>query len=233
MFIQHLNHYFVDLLNLSRARITLHLKSQCQKVEQKILQCKLTIHNIENKIGQNQAYSSVTPTCTISCGQITDKVMIHCSKCHQWTHYKCTLLPPYQLYMFVNTTRKFPCEICSNVPIRFKQKWEPCVQETFDKPSSDTTQKECDHSKTLEIVNRIEQSIVTALTTIHDSSQEEKIKILNIQIDDLKFEKEKHLSSLSDQMSRLSFDTNVIQSLSKSLTKLMRQTIMLPKPLRP
>jgi hypothetical protein len=25
----------------------------------------------ENKIGQNQAYSSVTPTCTISCGQIS------------------------------------------------------------------------------------------------------------------------------------------------------------------
>ena len=189
-------------------------------MEQKILQCKLTIHNIENKIGQNQAYSSVTPTCTISCGQITDKFMIHCSKCQQWTHYKCTLLPPYQLYMFVNTTRKFPCEICSNVSIRFKQKWDPCVQETFDKPSSDTTQKECDHSKTLEIVNRIEQSIVTALTTIHDSSQEEKIKILNIQIDDLKFEKEKHLSSLSDQMSRLSFDTNVIQSLSKKFDEI-------------
>jgi hypothetical protein len=93
-------------------------------VEQKILQCKLTIHNIENKIGQNQAYSSVTPTCTISCGQITDKFMIHCSKCQQWTHYKCTLLPAYQLYMFVSTTRKFTCEMCSNVPIRFKQKWD-------------------------------------------------------------------------------------------------------------
>jgi hypothetical protein len=62
-----------------------------------------------------------------------------------------------------------------------------CVQETFDKPSLDTTQKECDHPKTLEIVNRIVQSIVTALTTIHDSSQEENIKILNSQIDELKF----------------------------------------------
>lgn len=118
--------------------------------------------------------------------------------------------------MFVNTTRKFTCERCSNVPKRFKQKWDPCVQETFDKPSLDTTQKECDHPKTLEIVNRIEQSIVTALTTIHDSSQEEKIKILNSQIDDLKSEKEKHLSSLADEMAGLSFDTNVIQSLSKN-----------------
>lgn len=170
--------------------------------------------------GQNQAYSSVTPTCTISCGQITDKFMIHCSKCQQWTHYKCTLLPAYQLYMFVNTTRKFTCEMCSNVLIRFKQKWDRCVQETFDKPSLDTTQKECDHPKTLEIVNIIEQSIVTALTTIHDSSQEEKIKILNSQIDELKSEKEKHLSILPDQMSRLSFDTNVIQSLSKKVDEI-------------
>jgi hypothetical protein len=71
--------------------------------------------------------------------------------------------------MFVNTTRKFTCDMCSNVLIRFKQKWDRCVQETFDKPSLDTTQKECDHPKTLEIVNIIEQSIVTALTTIHDS----------------------------------------------------------------
>ena len=167
----------------------------------------------ENKIGQNQAYSSVTPTCSISCVQITEKFMIHCSKCQQWTHYKCTLLPAYQLYMFVNTTRKFTCEMCSNVPIRFKQKWDPCVQETFDKPSLDTTQKECDHPKTLEIV-------VTALTTIHDSSQEEKSKILNGQIDEMKSEKEKNLSSLSDQMSRLSFDTNVIQSLSKKVDEI-------------
>jgi hypothetical protein len=44
--------------------------------------------------------------------------------------------------------------------------WDRCVQETFDKPSLDTTQKECDHPKTLEIVNIIEQSIVTALTTM-------------------------------------------------------------------
>ena len=122
--------------------------------------------------------------------------------------------------MFVNTTRKFTCERCSNVPKRFKQKWDPCVQETFDKPSLDTTQKECDHPKTLEIVNRIEQSIVTALTTIHDSSQEEKIKILNSQIDELKSEKEKHLSSLSDQISRISFDTNIIQSLSNKVDEI-------------
>jgi prefoldin subunit 5 len=56
--------------------------------------------------------------------------------------------------------------------------------------------------------------------TIHDSSQEEKIKILNSQIDELKSEKEKHLSSLPDQMSRLSFDTNVIQSLSKKVDEI-------------
>jgi hypothetical protein len=65
-------------MNLSRARITLHLKSQCQKVEQ-------TMQTDNTQHGQNQAYSSLTPTCTISCGQITDKFMIHCSKCQQWT----------------------------------------------------------------------------------------------------------------------------------------------------
>jgi hypothetical protein len=32
--------------------------------------------------------------------------------------------------------------------------------------------------------------------------------------------KEKHLSSLPDQMSRLSFDTNVIQSLSKKVDEI-------------
>lgn len=36
----------------------------------------------------------------------------------------------------------------------------------------------------------------------------------------MKSEKEKHLSSLPDQMSRLSFDTNVIQSLSKKVDEI-------------
>jgi hypothetical protein len=110
--------------------------------------------------------------------------------------------------------------MCSNVLIRFKQKWDRCVQETFDKPSLDTTQKECDHPKTLEIVNIIEQSIVTALTTSMIPIKRKKIKILNSQIDELKSEKEKHLSILPDQMSRLSFDTNVIQSLSKKVDEI-------------
>ena len=39
--------------------------------------------------------------------------LINCSECHNKTHYKCSLLPSYQLYNFVKRKRKYACANCT------------------------------------------------------------------------------------------------------------------------
>ena len=39
--------------------------------------------------------------------------LINCSECHNKTHYKCSLLPSYQLYNFIKRKRKYACANCT------------------------------------------------------------------------------------------------------------------------
>ena len=76
---------------------------------------------------QDSAKVKVDPntksTCTRLCNKENDDSMIECSKCKKWTHFPCTQLPIYQLYVLVNSARKYTCEKCANVPSEFKEKW--------------------------------------------------------------------------------------------------------------
>ncbi|VDI48352.1 Hypothetical predicted protein [Mytilus galloprovincialis] len=115
---------------------------------------------------------------------------MECSKCYKWTHYECTKLPIYQLYTLVNTSRKYTCEVCAEVPTCFKEKWEN-VTILPQAPESSP--------EVLQIATRIEQSVVTAITNIHQSNQDEIINTLKKELED-----RNEIKSLCDKLDKMS-----------------------------
>ena len=61
---------------------------------------------------------SIQFPCQSCKGEVND-LGIKCTDCKEWYHYSCTLLPPYQLYLYEKSQRKFTCEKCSGVPEGF------------------------------------------------------------------------------------------------------------------
>lgn len=128
--------------------------------------------------------------CSQSCNKDQNDHMMECSKCHKWTHYECTKLPIYQLYTLVNTSRKYTCEVCAEVPTCFKEKWEN-VTILPQAPESSP--------EVLQIATRIEQSVVTAITNIHQSNQDEIINTLKKELED-----RNEIKSLCDKLDKMS-----------------------------
>lgn len=48
--------------------------------------------------------------CTLECEE--EESSIQCQDCRRWLHYRCSDLPPYQLYLYETTQRHFTCEFC-------------------------------------------------------------------------------------------------------------------------
>lgn len=57
------------------------------------------------------------------CRKVTDKG-IECMDCKRSVHYLCTKLPPYQLFLYETTNRKFMCELCSEMDQDFNTRWK-------------------------------------------------------------------------------------------------------------
>ena len=91
--------------------------------------------------------------------------------CKGWTHYSCTKLPAYQLFILSRTSRKYTCELCTEVPLDLKNKWKNNsavpIKITDAHVPSDID------SKTIEIITRFEQSLVDTLTSVHKSGKDE------------------------------------------------------------
>jgi hypothetical protein len=72
----------------------------------------ITLDIIKNLSNMSIA-SPVSPTCTKEqCKSNTNEHMLQCSKCKLSTHYACTDLPPYQVYLF--TRKNYRLYICIN-----------------------------------------------------------------------------------------------------------------------
>ena len=108
--------------------------------------------------------------------------MIQCSNCQNWTHYLCSKLPAYQLFTLINSTRRYTCENCAKVPTDFKEKWDPI--NTHSEPKNTQSVAVYDnYEKTLAIVRRIEQSLVSTITSTHKNNQDDKISSLQDQLE--------------------------------------------------
>ena len=64
----------------------------------------------ENDANMQQKFN--TSTCSVCNKDATDKY-ISCSECHIQIHYRCTFLPSYQLYYFVEKKSKYTCVNCT------------------------------------------------------------------------------------------------------------------------
>lgn len=136
-------------------------------------------NNNDPKVESKQKVTPSKTTCTQSCKLETSEHMMQCNRCQGWTHYACTKLPIYQLYLLVHTSRRYTCETCSNVTPTFYEKWA-------NKESVESTDNPNMSIKTLEIVSRIENSVVQAITSLNHTNQDEKINNLQHELQTLK-----------------------------------------------
>ncbi|CAG2223371.1 unnamed protein product [Mytilus edulis] len=172
--------------------------------------------------------NKIIPKCT-TCEQVCDEFMILCSKCTKWTHYKCTCLPSYQLFILTTSSRKYTCESCSKVPQQFKDKWKPIKSNNIQNVNTENCTKCTNKDDTLEIVSRIEQSVVQAITNTHESCKDDQISLLQSQIEDFKFARGKQLNELSKQLdeidSKCETDRPYFDSKIENLIKIQHQNI--------
>ena len=95
------------------------------------------ISNEESLNGNNgdcsdlhQSFLATSSSCSVAeCKPDINKHMLKCSNCKRMTHYRCTLLPAYQLYLFTRENyRLYVCDTCvGDIPDDFKGH---CLEET-------------------------------------------------------------------------------------------------------
>ena len=71
------------------------------------------MQNLEEENDANMQQKFNTSTCSVCNKDATDKY-ISCSECHIQIHYRCTFLPSYQLYYFVEKKSKYTCVDCTS-----------------------------------------------------------------------------------------------------------------------
>ena len=155
--------------------------------------------------------------CTQECGKAPDSDMLHCSKCKKWTHYICTKLPVYQLFLLISTSRKFTCEMCTTVPSDFIEKWQIATPTVSNKPHNYAP---CDDSKTQELIARLENCIVTAITDTHNYGKDETISMLKDEL--------VHQKSITDKAlelkPKLDYIVEKVSSSSESILVAQQET---------
>ena len=71
------------------------------------------VTDITKNVSNMSIVSSSSSTCTkIQCSSTVTEHMLKCSRCKRSTHYVCTGLPPYQVYLF--TRKNYRLYVCSN-----------------------------------------------------------------------------------------------------------------------
>ena len=64
--------------------------------------------------------------CAVGC--IDGENCIQCQDCKTWIHYKCSKLPPYQLFLYESTQRKYTCEFCAEMDEDFNKEYNSGVK---------------------------------------------------------------------------------------------------------
>lgn len=52
----------------------------------------------------------------VACTENGKEETLECQVCHRHVHFKCTMLPKYQLTLFVTTRQRYTCESCVTIP---------------------------------------------------------------------------------------------------------------------
>jgi len=91
-------------------------------IEQSV-KCPLDIkEGVESEILPEQIIpKEITKSC-VSCTSPDTAEMIQCNSCNKWINYTCSMLPPYQVYIFVTSSRRYSCPNCVQIQDSFKYK---------------------------------------------------------------------------------------------------------------
>ena len=122
--------------------------------------------------------SQILSTPCGGCGKLTTKKdrVFECSKCKVLTHYTCSKLPGYFVYLIKSSTRKYVCAACSDPPDEFIKLYD-------SSPDDETiTTKEVVHDVFQEI-KRVADSVAKFDLERMAENLQEKLKILD-QVDD-------------------------------------------------
>ena len=166
------------------------------------------VNNIDN-VHQTCVKAVDEEQCTQICGLDLNDEMIQCHECNSWTHYLCSKLPVYQLFTLVNSSRRYTCELCAKVTKPFKDKWEAKLSTVPHKKSEaeNSEKAELQKEETLEIVKRIENSVVTAITNSHESGEREIINQLRSELQS-KNQINQDIKHLDEKVSKFMSESN-------------------------
>ena len=107
-------------------------------------QCMFT--DTENNINEKDEDVSNQDIQDTKCGKCQSPVTksgIQCVSCKKWYDYKCTMLPPYQLYIYETSQRKYTCHKCSGVTARFLNSLDFEVPSVDSQTETDSKDVQC------------------------------------------------------------------------------------------
>ena len=124
-------------------------------------------------------------TCKFSC---TDKDQsIQCQDCKEWVHYICTKLPPYQLYLYETTQRRYTCEICTEMDDDYQIQDDVKLKEESKEENHPEESKEENHPVEHGLISETVQNnqIIMDNTTENKECEEEREGIFSTDKDEL------------------------------------------------
>ena len=80
---------------------------------------------MEDEIEENDAAKEkeLNPCTANGCAMKSNDLMLKCTECKHFTHFECTKLPAYQLFLYKTSKRRFICESCAGpVPDEFLER---------------------------------------------------------------------------------------------------------------
>ena len=117
-----------------------------------------------------------------SCLSPDSTYMLKCCDCKLSIHFSCTNLPRYQLYLYVKTSRKFSCEVCSLIPAD----WAPdYIAPATSSPSHPSSPSSVSLEQMKSLMSQFEKSVCTAVSGLSRDNVQLKISGLEHERADL------------------------------------------------
>ena len=88
---------------------------------------------------------SITSTSCNVCGFIAvkkEKRVLLCHNCNGLVHFHCTRLPPYMIYTFSTSSKRYVCEACADTPIPFLEEMIQVGLHSYEKPEKNDIRSE-------------------------------------------------------------------------------------------
>jgi hypothetical protein len=123
--------------------------------------------------------------CTAKCKIEANENMIMCTNCKSRTHFVCTELLLYQLYLLTRTSRKYTCVQCAIVPQKFKENWDSSLRPNIN--FADNNSGKGNTNPDFEtLVTNLEDKLTTAISNVHKASYDKDILKLKTELNDEK-----------------------------------------------